>query len=341
MSANPYTSMAAIEVVEGCTPEHIPAQLLQSTQPLVLKGLVNNWPLVQAGRKSPQQGFAYLCQFYNGQPVNTAIGNADNDGKIFYNGDFSGFNYQRQRTPLDQVYNQVQTLAQQGSARAFYVDSAPVDFCAPGLRQHNDLALGEFNPRVSLWLGNKTRVQAHHDLPDNIACVVLGRRRFTLFPPEQLPNLYIGPLDFNPAGPAISLVDIYQPDFARYPRYREALAAARFAELEAGDAIFIPSLWWHQVEGLEPFNVMMNYWWTAYPAYCGSPLDAFNHALMNIKSLPADERQAWKQLFDFYVFDAQPDNFAHIPPQRLGLLGDLDETAVRRMRAQLLNRLNR
>ncbi len=90
-----------------------------------------------------------------------------------------------------------------------------------------------------------------------------------------------------------------------------------------------------------PFNAMVNYWWTAFPDFAGSPQDAFTHALMNIRSLPADERQHWKNLFDFYIFDSNPDNTAHIPREKLGVLGDMDAMTARRLRSQLLNRLNR
>ncbi|WP_204333426.1 cupin-like domain-containing protein, partial [Proteus mirabilis] len=84
---------------------------------------------------------------------------------------------------------------------------------------------------------NRTSISTHFDASDNIACVAAGRRRFTLFPPDQTANLYIGPLDHNVAGQPLSMVDMATPDFARFPRFREALAAARTAELEPGDAI--------------------------------------------------------------------------------------------------------
>ncbi len=333
--------LQAIKVVDGINADAIPTEVLSSPVPLVLKGLVKSWPIVQSAQTSAQAGFDYLCQFYNGELVNTAIGDAHNTGAIFYNQDFSGFAYERARSSLTSVYENIHNLQASGSARAYYVDSAPVNSCVPGFREHNDLNLGQFNPRVSLWMGNKTIVSAHHDIPDNIACVLIGKRRFVLFPPNQLKNLYIGPLDFNPAGPAISLVDLHNPDFEKFPRYREALAHAQIAELELGDAIYIPSMWWHHVEGLMPFNLMVNYWWTAFPNYLGSPQDAFTHALMNIRSLPADERQHWKNIFDHYIFDADPENTAHIPTDKLGVLGELDEMAARRLRSQLLNRLNR
>jgi len=330
-----------ITILDDIAPDAIPAAVLESPVPLVLKGLVKNWPIVKAAEQSDEACYSYLCQFYNGELVNTAIGDIDNKGAIFYNQDFSGFSYERVRSSLGSFYSNIKNLHASGSSRVYYVDSAPVDMYLPGFSAHNNLDLGPFTPRVSLWMGNKTIVSAHHDVPDNIACVVAGKRRFILFPPDQLKNLYIGPLDFNPAGQAISMVDLNNPDFEKYPRYREALAHAQVAELESGDAIYIPSMWWHHVEGLKPFNLMVNYWWTGFPSYLGSPQDAFTHSLMNIRSLPADERQHWKNLFDHYIFDSSPENFAHIPQEKLGILEDVDETAARRLRSQLLNRLNR
>lgn len=331
----------AIKVLDDISPDAIPSAVLESSVPLVLKGLVKNWPIVKAAEQSDEAAYDYLCQFYNGETVSTAIGDSENTGAIFYNQDFSGFSHERVRSSLTSVYNNIKNLHASGSSRAYYVDSTPVDACVPGFRAHNDLHLGSFSPRVSLWMGNKTIVSAHHDVPDNIACVVVGKRRFVLFPPDQLKNLYIGPLDFNPASQAISMVDFNNPDFEKFPRYREALTHAQIAELDSGDAIYIPSMWWHHVEGLMPFNLMVNYWWTGFPSYLGSPQDVFTHALMNIRSLPADERAHWKNMFDHYIFDSNSDNTAHIPQEKMGVLGEIDEMAARRIRSQLLNRLNR
>ena len=66
-------------------------------------------------------------------------------------------------------------------------------------------------------------------------------RRFTLFAPELVDRLYIGPLDLTPAGQPISLVDLAAPDLARFPRFAEALPQAQVVTLEPGDALFIPA----------------------------------------------------------------------------------------------------
>src|SRR5205823_11513354 len=138
-----------------------------------------------------------------------------------------------------------------------------VDLCMPGFRSENDLDFKShgINPPPIIWIGNRTTASAHYDAPSNIACVAVGKRRFTIFPPDQIFNLYPGPLEPTPGGQSISVVDFKNPDFEKYPRFREALAVAHVAELEAGDAIFIPSMWWHHVEGLNAFNVLVNYWW--------------------------------------------------------------------------------
>ena len=120
-----------------------------------------------------------------------------------------------------------------------------------------DLVPASAGPRI--WIGNATIVQTHFDLNDNIACVLAGRRRFTLFPPDQIGNLYVGPLDFTISGPPVSMVALNAPDFARFPRFAEAQAAAQVAELEPGDAIFIPYGWWHQVRRYQPSTCQLNY----------------------------------------------------------------------------------
>ncbi len=326
-----------INALASVRPENLAEYLASASEPLVFKGLTSDWPVIA----ERDRVFDYLQGFYTGEPVNTALGDDDNQGDIFYNAAMDGFSYTRQRMSFGDFHRRLRQLNDQQSRRACYMDSAPVDIYFPGFGEANSLTWPFSPPRVSLWAGNRTRVSAHFDVPDNLACVIAGRRRFVLFPPEQSSNLYVGPWDFNPAGPAISLANPNEPDDERFPRFREALAAARVAELEAGDALFIPSLWWHQVEGLDDINLMVNYWWTTTPEYVGNPMDAFLHALMNIRSLPPAQRQAWKNLFDNYIFATDDRATEHIPPGRLGILGEMTEPLARRLRTQLLNRLNR
>ena len=130
---------------------------------------------------------------------------------------------------------------------AVYVGSTMLDRWFPGFTAENDIGIAPLGPLASVWIGNRTRVSAHYDFPSNIACNVMGRRRFTVFPPEALPDLHFGPLDVTPSGQSISLVDFAAPDLVRHPRFPQALAVAEVAELEPGDAIYLPSMWIHHV----------------------------------------------------------------------------------------------
>ena len=320
----------------------LPVDLLRSTQPVLLRGLVRHWPLVQEARRSDAAFCDYLRRFGETTRVGLWRGAPEIEGRFFYNAEFTGFNYQREIGHFGALLDELLAQAEAARPPALYLGSTELDGSFPGLRADNPLpALAAQDPLVSLWLGNRTRVAAHFDLPDNLACVVSGRRRFTLFPPEQVGNLYIGPLDLTPAGQAISLVDQAWPDFARFPRYAQALAHAQAAELEPGDAIFIPSQWWHGVEGLEPVNALVNFWWRQSPAYMDTPLNTLMLALLSLRDLPPAQREAWRALFDHYVFDADPQTAAHIPAAARGVLAPMNENAARHLRSVLLNRLNR
>jgi hypothetical protein len=332
---------AAVEVVEGCSPGAIPARVFDSPVPLLLKGLVSGWPAVAACRPSLAAAATYLSAFWVDQPVTAYVGDAGIEGRFFYNEDFTGFNFRSGKAHLGQVLQKLAEEERGGPGSTIYVGSTPVDKWLPGFRAQNDIALPFPDALVSFWMGNRTRVSAHFDFPDNMACVVAGRRRFTLFPPEQVGNLYVGPVDRTPSGQAISVVDFARPDLERHPRFAEALAAAQVAEMEPGDALFVPSMWWHHVESFEPFNLMVNYWWCTSPSAMGAPTTALMHAMLSLRDLPARQREAWRTLFNHYVFDADESVYSHIPEPGRGCLAPLDDNSARQLRAELLNRLNR
>jgi hypothetical protein len=139
----------------------------------------------------------------------------------------------------------------------------------------------------------------------------------------------------------MSLVPLHAPDFERFPRFREALAAAVSAELGPGDALYIPPLWWHHVESLEPFNLLVNYWWHAAGAAMGTQagFDTLIHGILNLRSLPPATREAWRSLFDHYVFGPRADATEHIPAHRHGILSELSAADIARLRAYLKERL--
>jgi hypothetical protein len=327
---------------EALDDEAIRREVIVSAQPAVLRGFVKAWPIVNAAAESPAAVVETLRRFDNGTPVDAIMTPPEAGGRVFYNDTMTGFNFVRNRLPIGAVAEQVLRYAQFPNPPAVAVQSALIRDCLPGFSAENRLPLlGEaVLPRI--WLGNAITTPTHLDEWNNIGCVVCGRRRFTLFPPEQIANLYIGPIDYAPTGAPMSLVRLHAVDFARFPRFRAALDAALTAELGPGDAIFIPPLWWHHVESLESFNVLINYWWHPVPGTAvgsDSGFDTLLHAILNVRTLPPATREAWRAMFEHYVFGDQTEVTAHIPPHRHGVLGRMAPADVARVRDYLAQKL--
>jgi hypothetical protein len=316
-------------------------EVLSRATPAVLRGLVSDWPAVRHGRTGPEQIIGYLRTFDNGTPVNAIMIPPEAGGRLGYRAAMDGFNFLRNRLPVSSVGEQVLRYGAFGRAPAVAAQAARIEECLPGFMAENPLPLLGESVRPRLWLGNAVTTPAHVDETHNIACVVSGRRRFTLFPPEQIANLYVGPIDFTPTGAPIALPSLTEPDLARYPRLRAALEQALVAELEPGDALYIPALWWHQVESLASCNILVNYWWhpIAGEAVGGSPMfDCLLHCMLTLRRMPPEARAGWRALFEHYLFGPDAAVTAHIPPERRGLLGEMTPELAQQIRTLLRTR---
>jgi hypothetical protein len=331
-----------VKEYSGLTVEEIRRDVLPDKHPALLRGLVRDWRAVREFSHSPASLVRYLKQLDSGVPVDALMTAPQAAGQIAYNAAMDGFNFHRNRLPLSEIAAQVLRYAQFPNPPAVAAQSALIRDCLPAFTRENALTLFDATILPRIWLGNRITTPAHVDEWNNVACVVAGSRRFTLFPPEQVANLYIGPLDFAPTGAAMSMVSLRDPDFARYPKFRDALAAAQVAVLQPGDCIFIPPLWWHHVESLEPFNVLVNYWWhdpLGAESKVDSAFDALLHGILSIRALPPESRRAWRAFFEQYVFGAHAASIEHIPPERRGILGCLSPEQVNALRAHLAKKL--
>lgn len=339
-------ALPPVRVIEGPHGDVNHRALVDAGEPVVLKGAAQHLPLVAAGREGAEAAMAYLLRFDAGRGVVGFVGDPAIGGRFFYNEDLTAMNFAGERAPLAHYLERIRDGMGQADAPSIYVGSTDLDIYLPGFREENpvvpDGALpGAQAPLASIWIGNRTTAAAHWDMSNNVACPLVGRRRFTLLPPDQVANLYPGPLEPTPGGQVVSMVDFRAPDHARYPGFRQALATAQVAELEPGDVLVYPALWWHQVEALDPFNVMVNYWWNEAPAFADTPMTTLLHALLSLRDRPEHEKQSWRALFDYYVFGPADRAGEHLPPHARGPLAPLDDRTARRLRAQVMQRLNR
>lgn len=299
---------------ENVTRQIFEEEILTAGKPVVLKGLVAHWPVVDAARQSNAALGAYLKQHDSKVPVETFVGQPEMKGRYFYNEDMSGFNYEKGETTLSHIVDQLLLTAGGPPPLMIYAGSTPSSEAMPDFARDNVMPL--LNPGIEprLWLGNTSRVAAHYDNSRNVACCVAGTRRFTLFPPDQISNLYIGPMEFTMAGPPASMVDFHAPDYDHYPKFRDAAKAGMIAELEPGDAIYVPSLWWHHVEADGPFNLLANYWWM--PSGAGPSLESMLLAIVGLRDQPEPEKRAWRSFFEHYIFGAEADQVSNHLPQK-------------------------
>lgn len=314
----------AIEEIPAASLRSLEA-LMGSHEPRVLRGLCRDWPIVAAARASDTAFAQALAAYDNGTPVDTLRMPPEADGIVGYREDFAAFNYDRYRVSVTQVLQRLAAASREARPPGIALQSALIPSCMPGFAEAHPLPLLEPSIAPRLWIGNRVTTPVHFDEYHNIAVAIAGRRRFTVFPIGQIANLYIGPPDFAPTGAAIGIARLDRPDDPRYPRLREALAHARQAELEPGDAIYLPPLWWHHVESLEALNALVNYWWRPAPhdRYgADTALGALMHAILTFRNMPPELRAAWRTVFDHYAFDEEPPG-RHLPAERRGLLGEI------------------
>jgi len=325
---------AQISVRRGIDRRTFESEIIPGEMPVVLENLVADWPMVRAAAKSRGALADMIKSLDSGRQPHVIEAPAEAKGRIFYRDDMTGFNFTRVQAGISATVDRLLRLADEPDAPCIFMESTPTAPYLSGFGAVHPMPLLDQQAEPRIWIGNAVKVNTHFDLAYNIACVAGGRRRFTLFPPGQIANLYLAPLDFTPSGAPVSLVQFTNPDHARFPRYAEALRHALQAELGPGDALFIPFGWWHHVESLTPFNVLVNYWWNGAPNY-GAPHGALLHAVLTIRDLPPDQRAVWAAIFQQLVFTNPESALGHLVPALRGMLAPPSAERTRKIREKL------
>lgn len=328
--------MQQVRIWQNVTREQFTNDIRPLGEPALLRGLVAGWPIVAAAKSTPFAAAHYIAGMAAHAPMEFTLAPPESDGILHYQPDMRAFTYSKRQAPFAEIVEALMAAATEPNPVTIALQSLDVkSHFADFLTGHVMPVLpAKIAPRI--WIGNRAKVATHNDPLDNIACNVAGRRRFTLFPPEQIGNLYMGPLHITPAGTPISMVHLTAPDLERYPRFSDAMAAALAADLEPGDAVFIPYQWYHHVEALDPFNMLVNYWWNDAPKDGGSPWDSLLHAIMAIRQLPPEQRRAWRANFDHYAFLENGDPGEHLPKFARGILDTSQPVDLIGLRRQII-----
>lgn len=306
-------------------------------QPVLIPGAARDWPLLaQPGATAIVQ---QLLRFDAGREAEMFCGPREAGARYYYDAALSGFNFTREAVPAGDGLRRILDTAEHATGETLYMGSLPVERYFPGAEALASLAFVPPVVQPRIWAGHASSVACHYDRLDNVACVAAGHRRFTLYPPQAIGNLYVGPVDHTMAGQPVGLAVDSVPGDPRFPRYEAVRETALVAELAPGDAIYIPKLWWHKVEALDPVNLLVNFWWDGFPSGPDQPYAAMLLAMIAIAERPEAERAAWRAWFDHYVFRSDGHPLAFLPAEQHGILGPLNAGNYQRIRTMVMRML--
>jgi hypothetical protein len=338
-AAGAWGQVAEADLAWFHNPDVFRKNIAEPCRPMVLRGVFREWPVARAAAASPAELRDYLGRFATDRVAEIFVGDPAIAGRYFYSNGLDGFNFERAETDVPRAIDRILASAEAPGSRTFYLGSLPTEVYLPGFAQENGNAMLPQTVSPRIWIGNASHVSCHYDTYDNLAAVVAGRRRFTLYPPEAIADLYVGPIDNTMAGQPVGLADGSERGDPRYPRFEALRDQALQVELEPGDALYLPKLWWHRVEATAPFNVLVNYWWDGFSGGPDSPYTAMLLAMIAIAERPEGERAAWRAFFDHYVFRPNGHPLAHLPEEKHGILGSLADGNYGRLRAFVMRTL--
>jgi len=332
--------MNTVKQWHNVTPEMLQDEIIPLYQPAILKNAVSNWRVLEFANESKKSLYNYLKpKCVNSEIINSYNAKPGVGNRYFYSEDLNGFNFERKQETLLSLLDRLVEVSNPAD-HPMYAGAVEIRKYIPLFEEENVFPFLEKTPyQPRIWIGNSATVSTHFDVQDNIACLVKGQRQFTFFAPDQIHNLYIGPLDFTISGVPASMVNIDSPDYAKHPNYKTALEQAQIAVLEPGDAVYVPSLWWHNVRSQGEFCMLVNYWWDNPTYKIDSPMNTLLHGLYTIGHLPAKERLGWRELFDYFIFKDQGEPLLHLPENRRGVAGKMSPKLYQRIKHYVLNKM--
>lgn len=141
------------------------------------------------------------------------------------------------------------------------------------------------------------------------------------------------------AGQPVALAAASSPGDPRYPRFDAVRDQSLTVELEPGDALYLPKLWWHEVVAEDDANVLVNYWWDAFRQGPDAPFTVMMLAMIALAERPPAERAAWQAFFEHYVFRPDGHPLRHLPEGQHGILGAIDRERYAQIRAMVMKQL--
>ena len=197
-------------------------------QPMLLPGAARSWPLLAGGAPAILDT---LRRFDAGREAEIFIGQPEIDARYYYDPSLAGFNFTRESVTFAEGLRRIAETAGRPGRETIYMGSLPSERYLPGIEELAHLPFLPASVRPRFWIGHESRVACHYDTMDNVACVAAGRRRFTLYPPQAIADLYAGPIDHTMAGQPVALAVDSEPGDPRFPRFESIRDSALVVDL--------------------------------------------------------------------------------------------------------------
>mmetsp|Transcript_27273 Transcript_27273/g.76962 ORF Transcript_27273/g.76962 Transcript_27273/m.76962 type:complete len:528 (+) Transcript_27273:264-1847(+) len=261
--------VAAVEAASLSTQDW--AQMITARKPTLIRGLVDAWPALKLWHGLA--GLDRLARLSGDCPVQVLEGS---EGGRFYG---SITNHSREscsfrefldtvRSGMHRGHSSARNADVDGHCHSPYLAQAPIT-SLPGFEQPltgllKDISVPEpLRQRTitacNLWMNSEpAQSSTHYDPYHNLLCLVTGHKTAVMHSPKHTAALY--PEAAFGEACNHSKVDFSCPDLERFPLYYEAKGHELQARIQAGDALFIPEGWWHQI-GSEEGTIAVNFWW--------------------------------------------------------------------------------
>lgn len=228
-------------------------QLISMQKPFILCNLIQDWPALT------EWSLSYLKEKIGGNLISYVETDSSN---------LTAYQQILQMKAAD-FFEQVDRIAnnEQNTQNLYLVISKIMSHFnrrSPTLSELlKDINIPHFIPykrlwEINLWIGiggNKSNL--HFDPEENLLAVIQGSKKIILFSSDQTKLLYQNKK--NKINLLHSMVNIFNFDDTQFPLMRKAKYYE--TEVKKGEALYLPSGWWHAVESSNELNIAVNLWW--------------------------------------------------------------------------------
>uniref|UniRef100_A0A6B2LB82 JmjC domain-containing protein n=1 Tax=Arcella intermedia TaxID=1963864 RepID=A0A6B2LB82_9EUKA len=248
--------MTSIPILENPSKEYLFDTLIPSRQPAILRGLnigncVEDWKNIEYLKKKCGDKIVSIREFTT------------------ENLDFLNKNYEFKNVTFSEMLDLILQSPEVQKMRYYFrsigenprKEVSNVDKFSPELSADFKIPIQFESIKEKLFSSilrissQRIRVWTHYDVMDNILCQVTGDKEITLWPPSDVPYLYV-------VGSTSSVLDIENPDLLKFPKFQ--YASPMKGVLKPGDVLFLPSLWFHNTITQTP-SISINIFWKHLP----------------------------------------------------------------------------